>query len=370
MIAPTRFTFRFRATIAAVALVTAACNDTPLEPVSVAPEAGLQGFAASLDSIRVALEIPGMAAAIAAAGNIVWSRGFGFADVEHAVPATDTTAFYWASVTKSVAAIVLMQLVEEGRIQLDDPIGDYGVDLEADGPISVKNVFNHTSEGVPGTVFRYNGGRYARLGDVMLQATGQTFAQLLAERIIRPLGLRHTAPDVNLLADFYAAGLDRQAFLANVAMPYELVNGQVVPSARLRHFSPAAGLVTSVRDLASISLALDADELLDPATKEAMLSPTIEIAGPSRTYGLGWFVQTYEGIKLEWHYGLAQGHSSFIIRAPAQQLTFVVVANTGRLSGAYDMGAFDIMETGPGRLFVESFVLGDNPLPGTSLHGR
>ena len=365
MTAHTRFAFPIRAAVAVIALVTAACGETPLEPVSVAPVAGLQGFEASLDSIRVALRIPGLAGAIAQGGDIVWSRGFGFADVERGRPATDTTSFYWASVTKSVAAIVLMQLVEEGRVNLDDPISDYGVNLEADGVITVRNVFNHTSEGVPGTVFRYNGGRYISLGDVMLRATGETFAQLLAERILRPLGLRHTAPDVNLLADFYAAGLNRQEFLANVAMPYELVNGQVLPSARLRHFSPAAGLVSSVRDLARISIALDGDQLLDPATKEEMLSPTIAINGPSKTYGLGWYVQTYAGVKLEWHYGLAQGHSSFIVRAPEQGLTFVVVANTSRLSGAYDMGAADIMVTGPGRLFVESFVLGNEPLPST-----
>ncbi len=361
MIPRPRSAFRIGAAVT-TALVMTACGETSLEPVTVAPEEGLQGFEASLDSIRVGLGIPGLAAAIAQNGGIVWSRGFGLADVERSKPATDTTSFYVASVTKSVAAIVLMQLVEEGLVNLDDPISDYGVNLEADGVITVQHVFNHTSEGNPGTMFRYNGGRYIKLGNVMLEATGATFAELLVQRIVQPLGLRHTAPDVELLADFYVTGLPRQAFLANVAMPYELVDGQVVPYARIRHFSPAAGLVTSVRDLARISIALDADQFLDPATKEIMLSPSIEINGPSRTYGLGWFVQTYEGVKLEWHFGLALGHSSFIIRAPEQGLTFVAVANTSRLTAAYDMGASDIMMTGPGRLFVESYVLGNEPI--------
>lgn len=352
-----------RAAVATIALATAACGETPLEPVSVVPVDGLQGFEASLDSIRVALGIPGLAAAIAHEGGIVWSRGFGLADVEHGRPATDTTSFYLASVTKSVAAIVMMQLVEEGVVNLEDPISDYGVKLEADGVITVKHVFNHTSEGVPGSMFRYNGSRYVRLGDVMLEAADKTFAQLFAERILRPLGLRHTAPDVQILGDFYVTGFSRQAFLANVAMPYELVDGQVVPSGRICHFSPAAGLVSSVRDLARISIALDAGQLLDPAAEEEMLSPSIEIYGPSKTYGLGWFVQTYEGVKLEWHFGLAIGHSSLLIRAPQQGLTFVALANTSRLTGAYDMGASDIMVTGPGQLFVDSFVLGNEPFP-------
>lgn len=360
-----RLARRSSVAVGALALVTAACGDTPLEPVSITRTEGLQGFEASLDSIRVELGIPGLAAAIARDGEIVWARGFGLADVESGRPATDTTSFYLASVTKSVAAIVLMQLVEEGAVDLDDPISDYGVQLEADGVVTVKHVFNHTSEGVPGTVFRYNGGRYIRLGDVMLEASGKTFAQLLTERILQPLELRHTAPDVTLLADFAATGLDRQAFLSNVAMPYELVDGHVVPHGQLRHFSPAAGLVASVRDLARISIALDEDRFLDPATKAEMLSPTIEIHGPTKTYGLGWYVQTYEGVKLEWHFGLTGGHSSLLIRAPQQALTFVALANTSRLTGAYDLRTADITVTGPGRLFVESFVLGSAPVPNT-----
>ncbi len=354
---------RLLAAVTAVVLAFTGCSETPLEPVSVVREEGLSGFAAQLDSIRVALRIPGMAAAITQGDEIVWSRGFGMADVGAGRPATDTTAFYWASVTKSVAAIVMMQLVEEGRVDLDAPISDYGVTLNADGVVTVRHVFNHTSEGVPGTVFRYNGGRYIELGTVMREATGETFAQLLAQRILQPLALRHTAPDVQRLADFYAAGLDRQAFLANLAMPYEIVEGRVVPCGLLRHFSPAAGLVSSVRDLARISIALDSGELLGPAAMEEMLSPTIEANGPDRTYGLGWFVQQYLGVKLEWHYGLALGHSSLIVRAPQQGLAFTIVANTSRLTGAYDIGQWDVMVCDPVRLFVESFVLGNDPLP-------
>jgi CubicO group peptidase (beta-lactamase class C family) len=345
----------------AAAIAGGGCNESPLEPIPVEPEAGLHGFEASLDSIRVHLGIPGLSAAVARGSDIEWARGFGMADVERGVQATDTTAFYLASVTKPIAAIVLMQLVEEGAFALDDPLRDFGVDLEADGVITVQHLLNHTSEGTPGTVFRYNGGRYARLGDVVAEATGTTFAHLLVERILAPLELRHTAPDVTILSAFYEAGLDRQAFLRNVAMPYELVDGRVVASGRLRHFSPAAGLVASASDVARISQALDAGRFLAPATQALMLSPTIEIHGPDKTYGLGWYVQWYEGVKLEWHYGLAIGHSSLLIRAPDLGLTFVALANTSRLTGAYDLRTADITVTDVGRLFVESYVRGDTP---------
>ena len=350
------------AVCAALALVAAGCGDTPVGPVSVLPLEGLQGFEAQLDSIRVELRIPGMAAAIAQGDEIVWARGFGVADAETGRPATDTTSFFVASVTKSVAAIILMHLVEEGLLDLDDPMSDYGVDFEADGVVTVRHVFNHTSEGTPGTVHRYNGGRYIALGDVMLEASGRTFAQLLAERILHPLGLRHTAPNPDLLADFYTTGLSRQDFIVNMAMPYELRDGQVIPEGYFRHFSPAAGLVASVRDLAAISIALDQDRFLDPATKELMLSPSIEIDGPDKTYGLGWYVQTEQGVRLEWHYGLAVAHSALILRVPDMGLTFVAVANTSRLTGAYNMGG-DVTQNGLGGLFVDSFVLQDEALP-------
>lgn len=352
------------AVCAALASLLPACGDgLPTEPVEVVATEGLQGFEASLDSVRVALRIPGMAAAIALDDEIVWARGFGYADVDAGRPATDTTAFYLASVTKPIGAIVLMQLVEDGAVDLDDPVSDYGVDLESNGVVTVRHLLNHTSEGTPGTVHRYSGNRYISVGEVMLGASGHTFAELLVERVIRPLGLRHTAPCTELLADFYVTGLDRQAFLANMARPYELINGEVMPSSHPRHFSPAAGLIASVRDVARISIALDQNLLLDPATRDSMLSPSVSIAGESLTFGLGWYVQTYRGVKLEWHAGEWNAQSALLLRAPEKGLTFVAVANTRRMSGAYYLSRGDVMESGVARLFVNSFVLGNDPLP-------
>jgi CubicO group peptidase (beta-lactamase class C family) len=335
----------------------------PTGPVAVVQEEGLEGFEARLDSIRVALRIPGMAAAIAQDGEIVWSRGFGLADVDQGRPATDTTSFYLASVTKSVAAIIIMQLVEDGLLDLDTPISEYGHSVESQGTVTVRHIFNHTSEGVPGLEHRYDGNRYILLGDIIRQASGKPFAQLLSERILQPLSLRHTAPDVSVIPAFLEAGLNRHAFMANMAMPYALQGGRVVRSEFPSHFSPSAGLMGSVRDLATISIGLDRDRFLAPATKEIMLSPSIVIPGDSLSYGLGWFVQWHEGIKIEWHGGEWSSQSALLLRVPERQMTFVAVANTRRMSGAYRMGLGDVMESGVGRLFMESFVLGDGPLP-------
>lgn len=351
----------------AVGYSVTGCSDLmPTGPVEVIPEVGLQGFEADLDSIRLALRIPGMAAAIAKDGEIVWSRGFGFADVDQGRPATDTTSFYLASVTKSIAAIVLMQLVEEGLLDLDTPISEFGLSVESQGSVTVRHIFNHTSEGVPGVQHRYSGNRYILLGEIARQVSGRTFPRLLRERILEPLGLRHTAPDVSVIPAFLEAGLNRHTFMANMAMPYSLDGGQVVRSGFPSHFSPSAGLMGSVRDIAAISIALDQEEFLEPVTKEVMLSPTVVIPGDSLHYGLGWFVQWHDGVKIEWHGGEWDSQSALLVRVPERNMTFVAVANTRRMSGAYRMGLGDVMESGVGRLFLEAFVFGDEPLPASS----
>jgi CubicO group peptidase (beta-lactamase class C family) len=340
------------------------CSSDPTgpRPVQVVPMQGLTGFEAQLDSIRVTLQIPGMAAAIVKDDEIVWSMGFGYANVEKGTLTSDTTSFYLASVTKPFGGVIVMQLVEEGVLGLDDPVNMYGVDLEADGVVRVRHLLNHTSEGVPGSRHVYSGGRYAELDNVIYGATGRTFGDLLIERVLRPLALRHTAPDVQTL-EFRRTGLDRETFIANMAAPYELEDGVVVPSFHPRHFSPAAGLVASVRDVAEFSIALDRDLLLEPETRELMLTPTVLNDGTTFPYGLGWYVQYHEGVRLEWHGGEWNAQSALLLRASEQGLTFVALANTRRMSGAYRMGLGDVMESGLAQLFVNSFVLGDEPIP-------
>jgi CubicO group peptidase (beta-lactamase class C family) len=139
-------------------VANAACDSSPTEPavIEILPTPGLQGFEAELDSIRVVLQIPGISAAIAKDGEIVWSRGFGYAEPEEERPATPSTPCHLASLTKTFASTIVMQLVEQGLVSLDDPVSQYGVDLEANGVIRVRHLLTHTSEGVPGSSYRYN----------------------------------------------------------------------------------------------------------------------------------------------------------------------------------------------------------------------
>lgn len=343
------------------------CESDPTGPqssIEVTHMPGLQGFEAALDSLRVDLQIPGLSAAIVEDEQIVWSMGFGYADVDASRAVTPTSPFHLASLTKTFASTIVMQLVEEGLVDLDDPVSDYGVELDSQGVIRVRHILTHTSEGVPGSHYSYAGDRFSKLDQVIEVASNQTFGELLVERILQPLQLVNTAPNVRQPAAFALTGLDRDEFVANMAKPYELEGSEVVRSEYPSYFGTAGGLIASAEDMAQYSIAIDQGRILEPETWNSVFTPARSNTGQTLPYGLGWFIYYYQGVKLEWHYGLWTANSSLIVRAPEKGLAFVVLANTSMLSRAYGLGGdANVLRSDVARLFIESFVIGDEALP-------
>ncbi|HKA17144.1 MAG TPA: serine hydrolase [Blastocatellia bacterium] len=157
-------------------------------------------FEKTLDGIRERLKIPAMSCAIVKDQKVVWARGFGYADLDNKVPATEHTSYHLASLTKTFASTILMQLIQDGKVKLDDPVSKYGILLESEGVIRVKHLFSHTSEGNPGERYSYNGNRFAELDKVVQKASGKSFAELLIANILDPLDLKETAPNVPPIA--------------------------------------------------------------------------------------------------------------------------------------------------------------------------
>ena len=357
-------------TLVLACAILGACDSDPAGPTSIeiTPQAGVDGFAARLDSIRVQLRIPGMAAAIAQDGQVVWSQGLGYADAESKRPVTPATPFHLASLTKPFGALIVMQLVEEGLVGLDDPVSDYGIFLSAPDTIRVRHLLTHTSEGVPGSEYRYNGNRFASLDQVILSATRRSFADLLAQEVLGPLGLRNTAPNPAQAAAFAFTGLDIARFRAEMAAGYELVGSNVVPRDHPDYFGTAAGLVASAEDMAAFSIAIDQGRFLKEETWNQVFTPATSNAGVTLPYGLGWFIHQYQGITLQWHYGYWTTNSSLIVRVPDRGLTFVALANTPSLSAAYPGLGTDsnVLRSDVARLFLDTFVLGEGALSRSS----
>ncbi len=328
------------------------------------PSASIGEFEQHLENLRVASHISAITAVISKDQNVVWDKPYGLADITAQRPAADTTVYHLASLTKPFAATVLLQLVEEGKVSLDDPVSAYGINLTspAGTVVRVRHLLSHTSEGTPGTKYSYNGDRFGLLDAVIAKGAGKALDAALEERIITPLGLHRTAPNPQS-ASFAVSGLDKVTFEENMARGYTYSGGQFKPTAYPTYFGAAAGLTASALDIASFSMAMDRDALLQPATKALAYTPVVSPSGETFPYGLGWFSTNYKGVRIIWHYGLWVANSSLIVKVPERGLTFVVLANTDGLSSPYPLGAGKL-ETSPwARAFLDTFVIGSVPLP-------
>ena len=327
---------------------------------SASPARDVPEFEAQLESLRQELHIPGMSAAIAKGQRIAWARGFGLADLARAVPAADSTAYHLASLTKTFASTIVMQLVEAGTLSLEAPVADFGIVLPSPGVIRVKHLLTHTSEGIPGSAFKYNGDRFGLLDQVIQRVSGESFAQRLERLILAPLSLPHTGPNL-LDPAFDLAGLDRVAFERNLARGYA-PDGHT-PVAYPSYFGTAAGLIASAVDVAQYSMAIDRNAFLRAETQARIFQPTLSTQGDTLPYGLGWFVQRLRGVSLQWHYGYWTGNSSLIIRVPDRGLTFVLLANSDGLSRTTSLGAGNLTSSPAARAFLDAFVFGGVTLP-------
>lgn len=279
------------------------------------------------------------------------------------VPAGEDTIYHLASLAKPYASTVLLQLVEEGRLDLDAPVSQFGVVMERSSPVTVGHLLSHTSDDPPGTRYRYDGNAFGRLSQLIERASGQPYGRLLADRIVRRLGLTHTGPNPgdphgfrSLLAsldvtredvarartEFAASGFERRPLEAGLAQGYARAWGRSLwptglfgPMRPLAHgftLSATSGLAASAPDVARFSIALDEGRLLNDETRGRAWTAASDPDGHPLPYALGWFVQQHRGHSLVWHYGHALESSSLIVKIPDRRVTFVVLANSDGLS--------------------------------------
>ena len=344
----------------------------------------MQVFEHKLELMRKAYNIPGMSVAVLREQNIVFNKGFGYADVENQIPATEYTPYNIASLTKPFGATILMVLVEEGQLNLDDAMADllketyfkygkYSAQGYADlckqvrklawryGPllwdyrchtetISVRHHLTHTSQGMPGESYRYNGFLFTFLSKVAEKSSGKAFDEVLVEKIITPLEMTSTVPSINQEI--------RNQTLTHRAKYYRIGTfGDFVPSKYPVRLSTSAGMISTVIDIAKFDVAMDRDMIISKESKETMYTPTISTSGGILPYGLGWFVQKYKGIKLVWHYGHApKAYSSLILKIPEKELTMILLANSAGASRDFNLGKGNVLNSPFAILFINMFT--------------
>ena len=468
---------------------------TPARQAQTSDAARIARLETLLESLRQELKIPAYSAAVVKDQKVLWAKGFGYADVENKIPATEHTPYHLASLTKTFASTILMRLVQEGKVKLDDPVSKYGVLLESDGVIRVRHLLSHTSEGNPGEQYRYNGNRFAELDKVVQKASGKSFGELLIANILEPLGMNETAPNVptivgtrspgagggaaedevkaavldivagfnsgdvgrierrlapqhngfqgegGFLTSFINAAELRDAFKAGFKLKFEVhdleaavygdtavatflmggtvtrpngapraegpwrssfvwnkrdgtwklvhshrsaINGAIITekhrqrfdtvvktlaqpyaldrefkTTKIRYpegFSVSAGLMSTVLDMAKYDIAIDQNKFLTKETQQLAFTPARSTKGEELPYGLGWFTQNYKGTRLLWHYGYWTGNSSFILKVPERNMTFIIMANSDNLSRPTDLGSGDALSSPVGLAFLKTFI--------------
>jgi CubicO group peptidase (beta-lactamase class C family) len=297
------------------------------------------------DELRTLLKIPGMSAAAVRDQEVLWARGFGFADLEKKTPATPDTVYHIASLTKTFASTLLMRLVEEGKLDLDEPASRYSPDFK-DDRVRVRHLLSHTSGGTPGDRYQYDGNRYAYLTAVIEKKYGKSFRELVVRTFLEPLRMTRSVPghDVVDERNKYAPILGQEALaryervLRDLAQPYRLYGDAEIVHTPYppRGLNASAGLLSTVRDLAKYNAAIDRHEFLQTSTQEQAWTPAISNDGKTLPHALGWFAEKFQGERLIWHYGYWPGSfSALLLKVPARKCTLIVLANSDGLSAPF-----------------------------------
>ena len=360
------------ATAALIGLIAtggqAASAQTPEQPAhgaSARDSSRIDAFERKLEADRDALKIPGMSVAVIEDGDVRLARGYGYADVENHVPATADTLYHLASVTKTFTAILVLRLVEQGKLDLDEPMSHYSADFK-DDRVKIKHLLSHTSEGTPGEKFSYNPERYEYLKAVLEKTIDKPLRQQFVETFLDPLAMHDSVPGPDVVDNDSAWTVLGEENLAryrrnltHFAKPYtywgdgETVYAGYPP----REFWASAGLLSTVRDMAKYDAAIDNHVLLKPETLKQAWTPFLSNAGQPLPYGLGFYVTDYRGERLVWHYGhWGTGFSALYLKVPARHLTLIALTNSEALADhQYQVGE-DVTNDIVACDFINTFV--------------
>jgi CubicO group peptidase (beta-lactamase class C family) len=323
----------------------------------------------AISSYAILLKVPGLAAAVVEDGQITFVQTEGFADIDKKIPIRRDHIFPVASVTKTFAAVTLAQYEQEGKISMDDYILDYpflsiGFTPERlqDPNVKIKHALSHTSDGVPGANYIYNGGRYNFVYGVFESVSGNTrhydaFADEVTKRVLQPLKMKDTfpgypadknSPALPRIVTTYSWDRERQSFNPDRNLPGATI------------LYPSTNMLTTIDDLAAYNHALDHNILLTAESYKKMTSPFVSTGGRSNPYGLGWATQRVDGRQVHWHYGYGDSYAALIIRVPQDKLSFILLSNGTSASEPFLLGYGNLLNSVFAHAFFKHIVFRRN----------
>src|SRR5947208_12296417 len=238
-------------------------------------------FGDYLDARRIQAGIPGMSAAIVGDNDIIWERAFGQQDVARNVTTRSDTPFQFDGLTQVFTAAMVLRCVEEGRLSLENRIGQFKPD-SPDADATLRQVLTHTSGPSDNLVFAYRPERLAPLTIAVRQCTGDSFRETLANLFER-LAMSNSVPGADVIhiappAEGIPspAAVDRYTgVLGRLATPYAVDSeGRASPAQYVATtITPTSGLISTTRDFAKFDVALKKEVLVRGGTLEAAWQP-------------------------------------------------------------------------------------------------
>jgi len=344
-------------------LVTMALSLSVGALVHAADDFVLSRFGEYLESLRTQANIPGLAAAIVGPTTVNWEGAFGQQDVERNIAARLDTPFHLDGTTQVIAASLALRCAADGRLSLDDPIGKFAPSSPDPGA-TIRQLLTHTSAGPNGLTFSYRPERIAPVAAAIASCTDSTFRGATSGLLDR-MAMIDSVPgaDVVRLAapaeGFTASALQRYSdVLRRLATPYAVdARGRATASSYVAStLTPASGLISSVRDLEQFDLALKKG-YLRPEWLALAWNPPTNASGQPLPHGGGWFVQSYNGERIVWQFGVSDNaSSSMIITVPRRGVTLILLANSHGLARPFALSAGDVTVSPFARLFLSIFI--------------
>ena len=325
----------------------------------------LSQFENYLEALRVQARIPGLAATITGEQAVAWERGFGSQDLERFIPVTGDTAFHLDGLTQVVTATLVLRCLEQGQLTLDDPIGRFDP-FNPEPGATIGDVLTHTAGPRDALVYSYQPERLTPLRAAVRTCTGNSYRETVATTLtqigmfssVPGVDVIHLAPPAEGIPEFAEVNRYSQV-LARLAVPYGLdFRGNPFrsqyPSTTL---TPAAGIVSTTRDLAVLDIALKNGLLISPATRALSWQVPLDRNLQPLPHGLGWFVQSYRGETVAWQFGMSdQASSSLMVTLPARGITLILLANSDGLVKPFALAGGDLTASPFGRVFLGLFV--------------
>lgn len=301
---------------------------------------------------------PGMAVSVGLNDQLVWSAGFGFADLEQQVRVDPAeTRFRFGSVIKSMTAFATAQLVDQGKLDLDAPVQTYVPFFPVkQAPISTRQLLAHLGgvrhyngneflnhkqynsieqgleifandplEHVPGTAYRYSSYGYNLISAVIENAAGQDYLGFMQENVFGPLQLESIVPDV------------LHQIIPGRGRYYHKENAEILNSPEVNNSYKWAsgGYIGTSDDLVRFGLAQLNDGRISPETQKMYWTEQHTVAGEPTGYGLGWRI-TKDANNNLWigHGGGSVGGTTAFWMMPEKGLVITAISNLSE----YDFG--------------------------------